>query len=136
MDHRCKPCACARVSCPSPWASLAPHQWSHSNPTQDPKKQELQQRAPHSCFWPPLPGEVGTLTRLLHGHLQQHRSSPTSSVNRGVIKAGSLFQALMERPDASQFLIHYEWPANWGTVEMMVILEAPNIKIIRSKYSR
>lgn len=45
---------------------------------------------------------------------------PAAGTGR-VIKAGSLSQALMERPDASQFPIRCEWPANWGTVEMMVI---------------
>lgn len=46
---------------------------------------------------------------------------PPASGTGPVIKAGSLAQALMERPNASQFPICYEWPANWGSVEMMVI---------------
>jgi hypothetical protein len=51
-------------------------------------------------------------------------------------KAGSLSQALMERPNVSQFLIHCEWPANWGNYWNDDYLKASNIKIIRSKYIR
>lgn len=70
-----------------------------------------------------LPVEVGTVAPPLGLPPAAPRRllKPPASETGQIIKAGSLSQALMERPDASQFPIRCEWPANWGTVEMMVI---------------